>query len=64
MVWTGQGFPLKTNLEMVQLLKGLEGASDVELLVDKYYEFRHRLKWHYVHDESNATKWVTSIISA
>ena len=42
----GQAFPLKTNLEMVQILKVYNGSNDIEGLYGrKYLEFRYVNEW-------------------
>ncbi|XP_029641998.1 N-acetyllactosaminide beta-1,6-N-acetylglucosaminyl-transferase-like [Octopus sinensis] len=43
---TGQEYPLKTNLQIVRILKALKGANDIEGIRDKSFEFR--TKYHYV----------------
>lgn len=41
---TGQDFPLKTNLEMVQILKKLQGQNDIENYMLTQYRWKHLMR--------------------
>ncbi|GAB1601121.1 N-acetyllactosaminide beta-1,6-N-acetylglucosaminyl-transferase-like isoform X2 [Argonauta hians] len=43
---TGQEFPLKTNLQIVRILKAFKGANDIAGAREK--DFEHRTKYRYV----------------
>ena len=41
----GQGFPLKSNLEIVRILKMFNGKNDIEITYDEDFHFRFEYMW-------------------